>query len=178
MISCSMNLKKIWFANLPSLNQIRWLAQSERGVQVLARFKWKSPLPCGNKQGKAREKYCLVLNSDIASFFLVGQGMQTWPFLLALTVIFIFSDISLTAFSMISFIFILGCGRLTPETVSPWISPGSIWSIAGPCSLRCCVSSLYSKVLMSCSSPSRGNQFILSWLIIISEYTELFSFSQ
>jgi hypothetical protein len=23
-----MNLKKLWFANIPSLNQIRWLAQS------------------------------------------------------------------------------------------------------------------------------------------------------
>jgi hypothetical protein len=34
-----MNLKKLWFANIPSLNQIRWLAQSEREVQVLAQFK-------------------------------------------------------------------------------------------------------------------------------------------
>jgi hypothetical protein len=100
------------------LEQSTFIVQQKLGDSHLTLSELKEKLQTGDQsiankilyfsenQGKAREKNCLVVNSDIASFFLVGQGMQTWPFLLTLTVIFIFSDISLTAFSMLSFIFI------------------------------------------------------------------------
>ena len=113
---------------------MRRSAQSDIESQDLSLLIWKSPLPYGKRQGNARVKKYLVVNSDSGTSPLVGQGIIgiVTYFFPAVTGPCFSPTTCSTTLSTCSLMLFAGSGRVTQDTVLPSTSPGSTCRGAGP----------------------------------------------